>query len=124
MQVSRATENYLETILILTRSQQGVHAADICSYLNYSRPTVSVVLKQMKAEGLVNVDGMNHITLTDAGREIAENIYERHNLIAEMLIALGVNEKTAYEDACRMEHEISDETFACIKRHFAERMPK
>ena len=118
MQVSKATENYLETILILTRMQEGVHAADICSYLGYSRPTVSVVLKQMKEAGLVTVDEMNHITLTEEGRQIAEQIYERHNVIAEMLVRLGVSEQTAHDDACKIEHEISEESFRCLKTHF------
>ena len=118
MNVSPAIENYLETILIISNKQKEIHAADICAYLNYSRPTVSVVLKQMRESGLVSVDGDNHITLTQEGLDIAETIYERHNIIARMLMALGVDESTAYEDACRLEHQISDKSFACLKAHF------
>ena len=118
MNISPAIENYLETILIISKKQPEIHAADICAYLNYSRPTVSVVLKQMRENGLVHVDTDNHITLTETGRSIAETIYERHNVIARILIALGVDEKTAYEDACKLEHQISDTSFACLKAHF------
>ena len=118
MNISPAIENYLETILIISKKQPEIHAADICAYLNYSRPTVSVVLKKMRENGLVHVDTDNHITLTETGRSIAETIYERHNVIARMLIALGVDEKTAYEDACKLEHQISDTSFACLKAHF------
>ena len=82
MAVTEAVENYLETILILSRAQPDVHAIDICSYLGYSRPTVSIILKKMKDEELVNVNSDNHITLTEKGREIAEKIYERHNVIS------------------------------------------
>ena len=122
MEVSKATENYLETILILTKRQQGIHATDVCNYLNYSRPTVSVVLKQLKEAGLVCVDDVNHITLTDEGLQIAEQIYERHNVIAEMLMQLGVDEKTAFDDACRIEHEISEKSFQCMKAYFADHL--
>ena len=120
MNISPAVENYLETILIISKKQKEIHAADICAFLNYSRPTVSVVLKQLKESGLVTVDGDNHVTLTEKGLTIAETIYERHNIIASMLMALGVDEQTAYEDACKLEHQISAKSFACIKAYYKE----
>ena len=117
MAVTRAMENYLETILVLNARKSGVHAADICAEMGYSRPTVSEVVRQMREKGYIEVDDDNHITLTDAGREVAETIYERHNVLAQMLIAIGVTPQTAYDDACRIEHDISEETFSCLKAH-------
>ncbi|HOO05805.1 MAG: metal-dependent transcriptional regulator [Ruminococcus sp.] len=120
MAITEAVENYLETILILSKAQPDVHAIDICSYLGYSRPTVSIILKKMKEEGLVNVNGDNHITLTDRGREVAEHIYDRHTTLSEFFMLLGVKRDTALEDACKIEHDISDETFEIIKKHYKE----
>lgn len=118
MAVTEAVENYLETILILSQMQSDVHAIDICSYLGYSRPTVSIVLKKMRDDGLVDVDNDNHIRLTDSGRAIAERMYERHKLITEFLIGIGVSKNTAQNDACKIEHDISDETFEAFKRKY------
>lgn len=118
MAITEAVENYLETILILSQQQPDVHAIDICSYLGYSRPTVSIVLKKMKDDGLVSVDGDNHITLTERGREVAENIYDRHKIISEFFMLLGVKHDTATEDACKIEHDISEETFKLLKAHY------
>ena len=120
MAVSEATENYLETIYILSLRQNEVHAVDVCAYLSYSRPTVSIVLRQMRESGLVTVDDMNHIHLTPEGEGIAKKLYERHTLISEMLVSLGVSRETAVRDACKIEHDLSEETFAAIKKH-AER---
>lgn len=116
MNVTEAVENYLETILVLARSQNEVRATDICAYMGYSRPTVSIAVKGMKNSGLITVDEHNLISLTEEGRCIAEGIYDRHNTLAQMLIYLGVERKTAYEDACKMEHDISESTFSCIKQ--------
>lgn len=118
MAITEAVENYLETILILSESQPEVHAIDICSYLGYSRPTVSIILKKMKEEGLVKVDGDNHITLTDAGKYVAEHVYDRHRTLSSFFMYLGVGKDQAAEDACRVEHDLSDETFALLKEHF------
>lgn len=118
MSVSEAMENYLETIYILSRKQPEVHAADICAYLDYSRPTVSVVVRQLRDQGYLDINGENHITLTAQGREIAERMYERHNLLAELLISIGVPEKIAFRDACKIEHDLSRETFDCIRAHY------
>ncbi len=118
MAVTEAVENYLETILILSKKQPDVHAIDICSYLGYSRPTVSIVLKKMKDDDLVTVDGSNHIKLTDSGKKVAERIYERHTVLSEFFEFLGVKRDTAVEDACKIEHDISDETFDLLKNHY------
>ena len=117
MAVSEAIENYLETIYILSRQQNEVHAIDICSYLSYSRPTVSIVLRQMREHGLVTVNEENHIFLTEEGLAIAAHMYERHELLTNMLVRLGVSRETAMHDACKIEHDLSDETFDAIKRH-------
>jgi len=115
MSVSEAMENYLETIYILSRKQPEVHAADVCAYLDYSRPTVSVVVRQLRDQGYLDINEENHITLTAQGREIAERMYERHNLLAELLISIGVPEKIAFRDACKIEHDLSKETFDRIR---------
>ncbi|MBR3971024.1 MAG: metal-dependent transcriptional regulator [Ruminococcus sp.] len=118
MAITEAVENYLETILILSKAQPDVHAIDICSYLGYSRPTVSIILKKMKDEGLVNVNSDNHITLTDEGRKIAERIFDRHNLLSAFFIYLGVKKDQALEDACKIEHDLSQETYDLLKKHY------
>ena len=118
MAITEAVENYLETILILSKKQPDVHAIDICSYLGYSRPTVSIILKKMKDEGLVSVDGDNHIRLTEAGRSVAERIYDRHTVLTAFFTYLGISRDVAAEDACKVEHDISDETFALLKSHY------
>jgi len=117
MAVSEAIENYLETIYILSQQQNEVHAIDICSYLSYSRPTVSIVLRQMREHGLVTVNEDNHIFLTEEGLRIATHMYERHELLTSMLMMLGVSRETAMHDACKIEHDLSDETFEAIRRH-------
>ena len=123
MAVSEAIENYLETIYILSQQQSEVHAIDICSYLSYSRPTVSIVLRQMREHGLVTVNEDNHIYLTEEGSRIAMRVYERHELLTQMLMALGVSREVAMRDACKIEHDLSDETFDAIKRHMAQYKP-
>ncbi len=124
MAVSEAIENYLETIYILSRKQNEVHAIDICSYLSYSRPTVSIVLRQMREHGLVTVNEDNHIFLTEEGLRIASRVYERHEVLTGMLTMLGVSRETALRDACKIEHDLSDETFEAIKRHMQRHMPQ
>ena len=118
MAITEAVENYLETILILSKKQPDVHAIDICSYLGYSRPTVSIILKQMKDEGLVTVDNDNHIRLTDSGLEVAERIYDRHEILSAFFEFLGVDRDTAAEDACKVEHDLSPATFRLLKEHY------
>ena len=115
MAVSEAIQNYLETIYILSLKQNEVHAVDICNHLSYSRPTVSIVLRQMRENGLVTVDDLNHIHLTEEGLRIATSLYERHTVISELFMALGVSRENALEDACKIEHDLSEETFAALK---------
>ena len=120
MAITEAVENYLETILILSQKQPNVHAIDICSYLGYSRPTISIILKKMKEDGLVLVDDNNQITLTEKGREVAENIYDRHKVLSELFMLLGVSHDNAVEDACKIEHDLSEETFGRLKSLYFE----
>lgn len=122
MKIYESGENYLETIYILRRKMGEVRAVDLCAELGYSKPTVSVALKKFREEGYVTVDENGHIRLTDKGLEIAERMYERHNGIAAMLMAMGVDEKTAFEDSCRIEHHISEKSFRCMQKYFEEHM--
>lgn len=119
MQIRESAENYLETILILSqRKGKGeVRSIDIVNELEFSKPSVSVAMKNLRENGYTTVDKDGYIRLTDKGLEIAEKMYERHTLLSQWLIKLGVDEKVAVEDACRMEHVISAESFAAIKKH-------
>lgn len=108
---------YLETILVLSRKQPNVRSIDIAGELGYKKSSVSVAMKNLRENGYIEMDSDGYITLTEKGREIAEIIYERHTLITEWLIRLGVSETTAVEDACRIEHVISKETFDALKNH-------
>lgn len=119
MQIRESAENYLETILILSqRKGKGeVRSIDIVNELEFSKPSVSVAMKNLRENGYITVDKDGYIRLTDKGLEIAEKMYERHTLLSQSLIKLGVDEKVAVEDACRMEHVISAESFAAIKKH-------
>ena len=119
MQIRESAENYLETILILSqRKGKGeVRSIDIVNELEFSKPSVSVAMKNLRENGYITVDKDGYIRLTDKGLEIAEKMYKRHTLLSQWLIKLGVDEKVAVEDACRMEHVISAESFAAIKKH-------
>ena len=119
MRIQESGEMYLEAIYVLTRKLGNVHAIDISQHLGYSKPSVSRAMGILKRGGYITVDELNHIHLTDTGRTVAEKIYERHDILSKMLMSLGVPEETATEDACRLEHAISDESFAAIKNHFA-----
>lgn len=115
--IQESAENYLETILILSHRNGSVRSIDIAAELEFSKPSVSVAMKNLREQGCITVDGDSMISLTEKGRKIAEGVYERHTLFTEWLTALGVNERTAAEDACRIEHVISEETFQAIKKH-------
>ncbi len=117
MKIHESAENYLETILILKIKNPFVRSIDIANELGFSKPSVSVAMKNLRENGYVTVDGAGNISLTEKGTHIAETIYERHKLISDLLIRLGVNKKTAVEDACRIEHVISPESFEAIKKH-------
>ncbi|MBE6589838.1 MAG: metal-dependent transcriptional regulator [Ruminococcaceae bacterium] len=117
MHIQESGEMYLETILVLSRKSSHVRAIDVGEHLGYSKPSVSRAMGLLKSGNLIVIDKDGSILLTDEGREIAEKIYERHTMLTKFLIALGVDEKTASEDACKIEHSISDESFEAIKQH-------
>lgn len=117
MNIYESAENYLETILILKNKQGPVRSIDIVNELEFSKPSVSVAMKKLRENGYVDMAPDGYITLTESGLEIAKSMYERHTLLSDCLISLGVDEKTAREDACRMEHVISQQTFEKIREH-------
>lgn len=117
MNMKESGEMYLESILVLSEEQKNVRSVDICRYMHYSRPSVSRAVGLLKDEGYITVDEEGYICLTETGRCIATSIYERHRVIAESLIKLGVCAETASADACRIEHVISAESFHAIKSH-------
>ena len=116
MRLQESGEMYLETIYVLSRSTVGVRAIDVGEHLGYSKPSVSRAMRLLRGGGYITVDEGGLISLTEAGLEIARKIYERHTLLKDFLIRLGVDAKTAAEDACRIEHAISDASFEAIKR--------
>ena len=117
MKILESAENYLETILILQKRNGTVRSIDIAGELEYTKPSVSVAMKNLRENGYIEMDKLGHITLSDAGLAIAKSVYERHTALSTFLTAIGVSEQTAREDACRMEHIISEETFEAIKKH-------
>lgn len=116
MKIQESAENYLETILILSQRNPAVRSIDIAGELEYTKPSVSVAMKNLRENGYIEMDAGGLITLTEAGRKIAESMYERHTLLSEWLTSLGVDPENAQEDACRIEHVISRESFEAIKR--------
>ncbi len=117
MKILESAENYLETILILSKRNGSVRSVDIASELSYTKPSVSIAMKNLRESGLIEMDRAGHITLLPEGLAIAEKMYERHTLISKWLMSLGVSPETATEDACRIEHVLSAETFEAIKKH-------
>lgn len=117
MKIQKSAEDYLETILILSRQNGSVRAVDIANALDFSKPSVSIAMKNLRENGYVELDENGCIRLCGQGREIAERIYERHTLLTDWLTALGVDPLIAAEDACRIEHVISTESFEAIRRH-------
>ena len=118
MKIQKSAEDYLETILMLSFRGEGVHSIDIANELNFSKPSVSIAMRKLRENGYITIDEFDHIHLTASGLKIAENIYERHVILSKLLMGLGVDEKTALQDACLMEHAMSDETFQKIKKHY------
>ncbi|MBQ8684208.1 MAG: metal-dependent transcriptional regulator [Clostridia bacterium] len=116
MHLQESGQMYLETILVLSRKMPAVRSIDIVEHMGYSKPSVSRAVGLLKNGGFILVDEDGHITLTDEGREVAEKIYDRHTVLTAWLTKLGVDAETAAEDACRMEHTISDTSIAAIKR--------
>lgn len=117
MRLQESGEMYLESIYVLSQKSGYVRSIDVSEYMGYSKPSVSRAVSLLKNGGYITMDEDNYIHLTDTGMEIARKIYERHTVLSEMLMRIGVSEATASEDACRIEHAISDETFAAIKAH-------
>ena len=124
MHITEATENYMEAILVLDEKNGMVRSVDVANYLGFAKPTISQYMKQFVQQGLVEIGGDGHIRLTASGREIAEHIYERHQVIAAIFMALGVPERTALEDACKVEHDLSEDTFRCMKAHYMKHIQR
>ncbi|EDM98056.1 MAG: metal-dependent transcriptional regulator [Pseudoflavonifractor capillosus] len=124
MKIQESAENYLETILMLKEEKGAVRSIDIARKMDFSKPSISRAMSLLRENGYITMDKEGLIDLTDAGMEIASRIYERHRLLSKWLVALGVSPETASEDACRIEHDVSDETFQKIKEHIAGRIPE
>ena len=114
-------EMYLETILVLSKKHNSVRSLDVAEHLGYSKPSVSRAVGILKKDGYIELSADNSLNLTESGRQIAEKIYERHTVLTEVLKMLGVGEETAVRDACKIEHNISDESFEAIKEHIKNR---
>ncbi|MCR4763397.1 MAG: metal-dependent transcriptional regulator [Lachnospiraceae bacterium] len=117
MALQESGEMYLETIYVLSQQKAAVRSVDVADYMNFSKPSVSRAMGLLRDEGLLKKDTGNDLKLTEAGEILAKRIYERHTVLTTLFINLGVDEETAAEDACRIEHYISDKTFDAVKRH-------
>ena len=117
MQIHQSAEDYLECILKLSKQRPVVRSIDIANDMNYSKPSISVAMKNLRLNGYINVDESGFITLTDSGMEIASNIYDRHLILRKWLEFLGISPETAEQDACKIEHDLSVESFEAIKNH-------
>ena len=120
MKTHESAENYLETILVLGQDGARVRSIDIVNELGYSKPSVSNAMKNLREKGLIEIEDDGYILLTDNGRQIAQSMYERHVLFSDWLMYLGVDKKTSINDACKMEHAISEQSFIAIKKHIEE----
>lgn len=117
MQLQESGEMYLETIYVLSKTNSAVRSIDVCEHMGFSKPSVSRAIGLLKSGGYVTVDKDGHLSLTPSGEEVAKKIYDRHNLLTDFLVSLGVDRAVASNDACRIEHHISDESFRAIKNH-------
>ena len=117
MRIHESAEDYLERILMLAEAKGAVRSVDIAAELGVTKPSVSVAMKKLRENGYILMDGDNLLSLTPAGEAIADRIYLRHTVLTQMFVALGVSEETARQDACKIEHDLSDETFEAIRRH-------
>lgn len=115
MKILESAENYLEAIHVLSKEKGEVRAIDVVHYLGFSKPSVSIAMKQLETNGYISRDEDGHISLTEEGIEIAISVVERHELLTDLFMAVGVSEEIAKEDACKVEHHISQETFECLK---------
>ena len=120
MKIKESAENYLEAILIIKKRKGNVRSIDVANELSFTKASVSVAMKSFKEEGYISIDENGNISLMEKGLEIAEKMYERHKVIAQALMALGVSESVAYEDSCKLEHHMSNETFEKIKEFFEQ----
>ena len=120
MTIQESAEMYLETILILSKKTDNVRSIDISNHMHFSKPSVSRAMKNLSNADYIEIDGNGHITLTEKGLSVAKKIYERHRMLTEYFMKIGVSPQTAEEDACRIEHVISDETFAAIKKRLGD----
>ena len=120
MNTHESAEDYLETIFMLSQSGEPVRSIDIVNKIEFTKPSVSIAMKKLRENGHIMVDGNGYITLTDSGRNIAQTMYERHMLISDWLIFMGVDRETAINDACKIEHNMSKQSFAAIKKHIEE----
>jgi Mn-dependent DtxR family transcriptional regulator len=120
LSIHESAEMYLETIHVLSLKGNGVRSIDIVNEMEYSKPSVSVAMKNLRSQGYISIDDEGYITLTGKGRKIAETMYERHIAISDWLIFLGVDKKTAVNDACKMEHAMSEKSFTAIKKHIED----
>ena len=124
MAVLESGENYLEAILMISKEKDKVHAIDIVNNLGFSKPSVSIMLKKLKDEKYIDIDDKQNITLLPEGLKIAEKILERHEILTDILEYLGIDPKTAEDDACKIEHDLSDVTFDAIKKIYEEKIKK
>ena len=111
-----SVEDYLETILMLQKSRGQVRSIDIANEMNFTKPSVSVAMKNLREKGYITMDSTGYITLTESGRQRAEDVLERHTILADLLMHIGVSKETALADACKVEHDLSEESFEAIKR--------
>ena len=120
MKIQESAEMYLETIHVLSQQKEKVHSIDVATSLKFSKPSVSRAVKNLKENGYLIMKEDDSLVLTDKGLEIAEKIYERHQLLSDFFILIGVNEESAIQDACKIEHDLSIETFSALKKHILE----
>ena len=124
MEIHESAEDYLETILILEERLRNVRSIDIVNEMGYSKPSISIAMKKLRENGYINMDSSGYITLCPKGREIAERIYSRHKLLKKVLLAVGVDENKAGQEACRMEHVIDDDTYEKLKAYYEAYMSR
>ena len=122
MQIKESAENYLETIFVLSQKHGSVRSIDVANEMGFTKASISIAMKRLREDEYIVVENDGAIYLTDKGKDIAARVYERHQLIAKILIALGVSEETAYEDSCKIEHDLSKESFEKIKEYYEKHM--
>ena len=124
MSLLESGENYLEAILMISERKKDVHAIDVVNELKFSKPSVSIMLKKLRDNGYIIIDENNHLHLTDEGMKIATKIYERHKILTAILKELGVSDEIAEEDACKIEHDLSDETWDKVRLYYKNKIEK